>query len=99
MKDREKTISERALKMLENTGWCQGVSCDADGRRCVTNAIMSASPSEIPYAGSAMVNDIQCVIAGESQYLSWWNDLPNTTFDDVREALLIGASMELSNGA
>lgn len=94
----KKTISERALKMLETVGWCQGRPWDGAGRRCMVSAISGVSHHD--YAGRYLMSDLSCVVVNPGvSVLSEWNDRPLTTFDDVREALLIGASMELSNEA
>lgn len=95
----KKTISERALKMLETHGWCQASARDRDGRICMSSAMHMASRRH-GYAGRDLLNDLGNVLGvPETAFISWWNDLHNTKFDDVREALLVGASIELSNEA
>lgn len=91
----------KALVILEEDGWCKREFTDLRGRHCLMGAAGYASID-----ATGMMDTLALIIGDALPLSAWapwpadmcaWNDTPKRKFKDVRELLLAGASLEMSN--
>lgn len=72
-------------RQLEAGGWTKGTSRDFQGKRCLAGAYLDVSW----LFGKASVYDQVREDLGieNTEYISYWNDLPETTIETVFERL------------
>jgi len=94
-------VSELAMKtieLLEDKGWTQGHYTNDDGQHCLVGAIFTTadghdSSTEYDSISANLIDEL--VIAARRKYdspslisLTWWNDQPNRTKEEVIDLLL-----------
>ena len=81
---------DRAIRALDERGWCQGCFEDRGGRICLQGAVrvgMGATPKTWPDGDQAEVYRPLRAAIGTSA-VSDWNDRPERTQVEVRAALV-----------
>lgn len=78
----------RAKALLETEGWCKGSYKDADGRRCIRQAIIDASGVNCLDIGAALYEQMNGrVWSLTHDEVTEWNDDRSRTLDDVYNLL------------
>jgi L-fucose isomerase-like protein len=89
---------DRALQVIEQTGWTQGLMRDEDGGVCLLKALTLAAGDErvgsyetsTTYVAGTYLDVMVHVVTGQPGWFLGWNDEPGRTRDEalalVREA-------------
>lgn len=79
-----------SLIVLHTDGWCQNVSQNPAGQRCINGAIFAVEDQPmliLEIARRAASLHLRAKHPGGEYYVSTWNDNPGRTFEEVEELL------------